>query len=181
MAPAPPGFNDELVAVIRTHEEGIRDTIGMVEGEKSSSDLLRWRHPAIDILRDWILDAALQLNAWSVSGTNEQGHEADMVAEAWAVVYREWGYHALHSHPDSAWSGVYYVSTGDAEAQPGTVEFLDPRNAASAREPGRSPLHTVVPAPGLLIAFPSWLQHWVTPHGGHAERICVAFNVGFLR
>jgi uncharacterized protein (TIGR02466 family) len=178
----PTGFDAALVAVIREHQASIQgDTIGMVDGEKSPSDLLRWQDPTIDTLRAWILDAALELNAWSGAGRDSRGQDVDMIAEAWAVVYQEWGYHALHSHPDSAWSGVYYVSTGEEGARPGTVEFLDPRSAAIARETSRSPMHTVVPEPGLLIAFPSWLQHWVTPHGGHDARICVAFNVGFGR
>jgi tripartite-type tricarboxylate transporter receptor subunit TctC len=33
---------------------------------------------------------------------------------AWTTICRAGAYHAPHSHPDSAWSGVYYVETGDS-------------------------------------------------------------------
>jgi len=39
-------------------------------------------------------------------------------------------YHAPHSHPDSAWSGVYYVDAGKFNPNrplSGGLEFLDPR------------------------------------------------------
>ena len=44
-------------------------------------------------------------------------------------------YHAPHSHPDSAWSGVYYVDAGtDSPDRPlsGVLEFLDPRAGVEA-------------------------------------------------
>ena len=95
---APTGFNVNLVETIRAHQRSVAgDTIGMVGGEKSTSDLLRWEHPTIDLLRSWILEAAEELNAWSAAGRTERGDEVDMVAEAWAVIYQEWGHHALHS------------------------------------------------------------------------------------
>jgi uncharacterized protein (TIGR02466 family) len=182
MTDAPPGYNQELVDIIRqAQNEAPGTTAGVVDAQKSRSDLLRWEHPVIEALRDWIVQAALDLNARVDAGRNPRGEEVDMVAEAWAVVYREWGYHTMHAHHDSAWSGVYYVDVGDSSEHAGTVEFLDPRSAAIARQPDRAPLHTVVPEAGLLIAFPSWLRHWVTPHGGSRDRICVAFNVGFAR
>ena len=34
----------------------------------------------------------------------------------------------------------------------------------------------VAPEPGMLVMFPSWLEHWVTPYRGKGQRISVAFN-----
>ncbi|WP_327357781.1 TIGR02466 family protein [Streptomyces sp. NBC_01304] len=153
--------------------------VGVLNADKTSSDLLRWDHPAISQLRGWILDAADALNAHAGTGQDSDGQAAAMVAEAWAVVYRPEGLHMLHSHHDAAWSGVFYVSTGRMEKDTGLLQFVDPRPAAAARELDRSPLHTVTPVPGLLVAFPAWLRHWVTPYQGDTERIVIAFNVGF--
>ena len=37
---------------------------------------------------------------------------------------------------------------------------------------------TILPKPGLLFLFPSWLQHQVRPYRGTELRISVAFNLG---
>ena len=35
----------------------------------------------------------------------------------------------------------------------------------------------VHPHTGMLVLFPSWLQHAVRPYRGKAERISIAFNL----
>jgi Putative 2OG-Fe(II) oxygenase len=67
------------------------------------------------------------------------------------------------------------------KAGSGLIELVDPRPVAAAAGQSRSPLLPIAPEPGLLLAFPSWVQHWVTPYEGDDRRICVAFNVGFAR
>ena len=100
----------------------------------------------------------------------------------WATICRAGAYHAPHSHPDSAWSGVYYVNPGsDSPDQPlsGNLEFLDPRAAVEAvsapGDPYGEPFR-VRPQAGLLVIFPSWLYHWVHPYMGQTPRIAVSFN-----
>ncbi|MEU5108445.1 TIGR02466 family protein [Streptomyces sp. NPDC021354] len=165
--------------VMERTRTSVSSSVGVRDADKTTSDVLRWRHPAIDQLRGWILDAACALNDQIGAGRDMAGQQAPMVAEAWAVVYRPEGLHQLHSHHDAAWSGVYYVSTGRMQEGTGLLQFVDPRPGAAAREPGRTPLHTITPVPGLLVAFPAWLRHWVTPYQGDAERVVIAFNVGF--
>ena len=36
--------------------------------------------------------------------------------------------------------------------------------------------HLIDPTPGLMVLFPSWLQHFVHPFFGKGERISIAFN-----
>ena len=36
---------------------------------------------------------------------------------------------------------------------------------------------TIRPASGMLVLFPSWLQHALRPYRGAAERISIAFNL----
>jgi uncharacterized protein (TIGR02466 family) len=101
---------------------------------------------------------------------------------AWATVCRAGAYHAPHSHPDSAWSGVYYVDAGaENQDQPlgGVLEFLDPRAGAEAvSAPGDlygEPFRVRAQS-GLLVMFPSWLYHWVHPYAGETPRIAISFN-----
>ena len=79
---------------------------------------------------------------------------------AWATICRAGAYHAPHSHPDSAWSGVYYVDAGtDSPDQPlsGVLEFLDPRAGVDAvtapGDPYGEPFR-VRPQAGLLVDVP---------------------------
>ena len=39
----------------------------------------------------------------------------------------------------------------------------------------------VVPEPGVMIAFPSYLKHYVHPFFGEGERIVIAANVKVTR
>ncbi|WP_261566951.1 2OG-Fe(II) oxygenase family protein [Frankia gtarii] len=166
-----------LVLERQAHDPGL--TAGIHRAEKTKADLLRRPEPAIAQLQQWILHAGDALNAHVGSGTRPDGTLLDMVAEAWAVTYQPGGLHHLHAHHDSVWSGVLYVDVDGLDPGTGLVEFLDPRTAAIARHPHRNPMTSITPTPGLLLAFPSWLQHWVTPYTGAGRRISIAFNVGF--
>ena len=99
-----------------------------------------------------------------------------------ATICRAGAYHAPHSHPDSAWSGVYYVDPGTASPDhllSGVLEFLDPRSGVEAvtapGDPYGEPFR-VRPQAGLLVVFPSWLYHWVHPYAGQTPRIAISFN-----
>jgi uncharacterized protein (TIGR02466 family) len=102
---------------------------------------------------------------------------------AWTTICRAGAYHAPHSHPDSAWSGVYYLDGGALSPDrplSGVLEFLDPRAGVQAVTAPGDPygeLVRVLPEAGLLVIFPSWLYHWVHPYASHTPRIAVSFNV----
>src|SRR5436190_23568392 len=98
-------MNDELRAVILAEEVKYvsvgRSNIG---GWHSQTDFLNRREPAVDALSTWI--------TWAVRGvvkstTGAGGIEDALSSTAWATICRTGAYHAPHSHPDSAWSGVY--------------------------------------------------------------------------
>ena len=37
--------------------------------------------------------------------------------------------------------------------------------------------YLITPIPGLMVLFPSWLNHLVHPFFGAGERISIAFNI----
>ena len=112
---------------------------------------------------------------------------------AWANVSGAGDANRAHGHPGAFWSGVYWVDDGGADADEavgGLFEMADPRgllpvmyapslryavdgcdDAGSAR--------TLTPKAGLMILFPSWLTHAVTPYRGTRPRISVAFNLSY--
>jgi uncharacterized protein (TIGR02466 family) len=102
---------------------------------------------------------------------------------AWAVISRSGDSHGAHIHPNSLFSGVFYLA---APSGSGAIAFLDPRagalllqppfrREAASREIGRQRL---VPEMGLLLLFPAWLWHEVELSSCQDPRICISFNVG---
>ena len=91
--------------------------------------------------------------------------------------------HAIHGHSNSMYSGVVYLSAPPGSA--GTV-FVDPRPAAAVLVPqyaSASPevigTNLVSPAQaGVMLLWPSWLQHGVHSTGSAAEhtRVSLSFN-----
>ena len=106
--------------------------------------------------------------------------------EGWANVLRKGQYNSIHQHPNSTWSGVYYVTgnpppaEGEGTEYSGKIEFIDPRPGASATYSIENTMQRrslISPDPGGMIVFPSWMQHLVHPYFGPEERISIAFNV----
>lgn len=91
--------------------------------------------------------------------------------------------HKAHIHANTMLSGVYYVQT---PPDCGKIEFFDPVTARVATkhpstEHRRINTSTAQynPKEGMLVIFPSWLQHWVEPNQGEGERVSVSFNVAY--
>ena len=100
----------------------------------------------------------------------------------WANINPPGGMNRAHIHPNSLWSGVYYIK---AEPNSGHLKIDDPRAAASMcrprQKPGQSPVRLwrethFEPKAGRLIMFPSWLTHAVDPNESNDIRISVSFN-----
>jgi uncharacterized protein (TIGR02466 family) len=174
-------MNQELRAIILA-EEHTYGSLGRsnVGGWHSRPDFLRRSEPAVAGLTVWITWAVRKMIEASAGAGTFKG---TLSLSAWTAICRAGAYHAPHAHPDSAWSGVYYVDAGTSQPDSplgGVLEFLDPRGGAEAvtapGDPYGEPFR-VRPESGLLVVFPSWLYHWVHPHAGQAPRIAVSFNV----
>jgi uncharacterized protein (TIGR02466 family) len=153
-----------------------RSNIG---GWHSRTDLLRRPEASVSALSTWITWAVSRMVAATAGPRTDTG---TMLLSAWAVICRAGAYHAPHSHPDSAWSGAYYVDAGTQDPDrplSGVLEFLDPRSGVEAvtapGDPYGEPCR-IRPDAGLLVVFPSWLYHWVHPYAGTTPRIVVSFN-----
>ncbi len=114
----------------------------------------------------------------------EQEHLASeaFLGNMWANINPPGAMNRAHQHPNSLWSGVYYIK---APKNSGLLRIDDPRAAASMNRPrmkeGTPPARlwrevSYEPAPGKLIMFPSWLTHSVDPNESDDIRISVSFN-----
>ena len=105
-----------------------------------------------------------------------------ILGNMWANVNPPGGYNAPHIHPNSLFSGVYYVH---AQPNSGKLVCNDPRpgiqTTMPTRKPGQPPKHLwreahLEPKPGRIIMFPAWLWHCVEPNQSNDIRISVSFN-----
>ena len=95
------------------------------------------------------------------------------------------GEHSLHAHPQSILSGVFYLKI--PENSPPII-FNDPRDHykyiqypikfGNPREMYKLlPEYVINPTEGMILMWPSWLEHQVPASKCSEERIAVAFNV----
>lgn len=150
-------------------------------GWQSDHDLLAWGHECTNELKrriDSMLLAVLKETVIDQGAIKESRFRLD----CWANVNRSGDYNVVHSHPNSLWSGVYYVTKGNPNENvpyAGCIEFIDPREASSHIQTQRTKLDQrciINNEPGMMLMFPSWLKHMVHPHRGTEPRISVAFN-----
>lgn len=104
----------------------------------------------------------------------------------WANINRRGNFNSVHTHPDSMLSGVCYIKVSSEDQ--GQIEFFDSREGSPTTHwasfmslRGETPLsegvHSVTPHEGMILFFPSWLRHWVTPNLTDEARVSVSFNV----
>ncbi len=98
--------------------------------------------------------------------------------ESWINVHDAGGFNFPHLHEGSYLSGCFYLSVPTGS---GNLIFRDPRPGvvhSSLKGPVANGYRDVSlrPEGGLLVLFPSWLEHFVEPHQGEQQRIVIAFN-----
>ena len=105
-----------------------------------------------------------------------------VLGNMWANINPPGGMNRAHQHPNSLWSGVYYIKT---PKNSGNLKIDDPRSVACMSRPrqkeGKLPDRLLretdyEPKAGRLIMFPAWLMHCVDPNKSNDIRISVSFN-----
>jgi uncharacterized protein (TIGR02466 family) len=170
-------LNAELRDIILEQERAAPSMVKSNQGGwQSPTDFFRWQQPAVATLRNYACRAVEVATARIVP----QNLRIEFHLSSWAAVNRKGHYNTAHVHPMATWSGVYYVDPGDeaADTQGGVLEFSHP-NLASVMTffPGVLPSARLVrPEAGMMILFPSYLEHSVRMYQGERPRICVPFN-----
>jgi uncharacterized protein (TIGR02466 family) len=147
-------------------------TRGERRGWQSAADLLEWT-PQIRGVGDLISQAVARL---------AQPPGGELYLSAWANVLRGGDHFTPHTHANTVWSAVLYVDAGDAgEDAGGLLAMRDPRGGAGMvhgpTATDAADTFQLAPRTGLLVVFPAWLVHWVTPYHGERPRISIAANV----
>ena len=108
--------------------------------------------------------------------------EKPVLGNMWANINYPGGYNRPHLHPNSLFSGVYWIK---APEKSGNLMLYEPRQGAQCTMPNRKKgkvppelwreVH-YTPKAGMIIMFPSWLWHEVQPNNSNDIRISVSFN-----
>lgn len=157
-----------------------RATPDRAPGGKLQTDQTLHQLPEFHELRD-IIHAA----ATGVLEYLRVVYESLELTGCWANISPPGDAHRPHTHPNNYLSGVYYVQT---QAGADTISFDDPRPQTNIISPLTSEsidenagqIH-VSTRDGLLLLFPSWLQHQVPQNRSERARISIAFNLMFSR
>ena len=105
-----------------------------------------------------------------------------VLGNMWANINYPKCFNRPHIHPNSLFSGVYFIKTPQKS---GNLMVYDPRPGVQMAMPSRkkeqlqSELWREVhyePVAGRIIMFPAWLWHEVKPNESNDIRISVSFN-----
>ena len=100
----------------------------------------------------------------------------------WANINYPGGYNRPHLHPNSLFSGVYWIKTPEKS---GNLMLYEPRPGVQCTMPNRKEVKLppelwrevhYTPRAGTAVMFPAWLWHEVQPNRSNDTRISVSFN-----
>ena len=104
------------------------------------------------------------------------------ITNSWVVRYFKSDYAKPHVHINSLISGIFYLNTNDKSGKL-ILSYKKPRifpELLEIRYKNKNEYnHTeyiIQPNNGMLVLFPSNLEHYVTENLSEDERICIAFN-----
>ena len=170
-----PAFNQKLeqdIIAWSNRDKGIKRT--NVNGWHSTSDMADY--PEYKELVDILFQAQRDIYK------EEHLDSEPFLGNMWANINPPGGYNRTHIHPNSLWSGVYYVKTpkncGHLKLEdPRSVSLMSRPNHIEGEQPSRlwREVH-FEPVTGRLIMFPSWVNHGVDPNMSNEIRISVSFN-----
>ena len=103
------------------------------------------------------------------------------ISNMWAIINQKGAWNQKHQHSNSDISAAYYVT---AHEGCGDIVFYDPRPARVYKQPiAKSPnklngtVNSIKPEAGMLVLFPSYLDHSVNPNISDKKRVVISFNL----
>jgi uncharacterized protein (TIGR02466 family) len=180
------------------HVAGIKRVCYKLEQEKNTSgvapdakrglyesgfNLLNYDDPDIRALAEWMKQCLFKAAAHANEKYWPRGMNVMVnIHESWCHITRDGGFHDMHVHPGSSWSAIYYVDCGDMDAatKNGSNRFYSPNNSMWT-DAGTAYLSSnnsidFNSEPGMMIVFPSHIQHSALLYRGARDRIVIAIN-----
>jgi hypothetical protein len=144
--------------------------------------------PAINRLGEMFMEG---MRAWWAGAKASRPAEVDLVMFS---NYAAKGEVTLPHNHNADLVGVYYARTADTntpallqpaedddyfDAGNGMLVIHDPRFNANMAAVGERDYVKIAPRPGLMVIFPAFIWHTVTPHHGETHRVSFSMNYTF--
>lgn len=180
-------LRETIMAERERDANGVR--ISNIGGWHSNTRMLEWGGEAAKAL---VYKAMTMADAVTVDAGSPDQSRYNWIPELWANVSEKGNANQYHMHPGSFWSVVAYIDDGyEGSSDPllgGELQLMDPRmpmirmTAPDLRlmDAGGNPQASepvIRPSTGMIVMFPSWLQHAVRPFHGTGTRISIAINL----
>lgn len=184
-------LRDAILAEQARDQAGVQ--ISNIGGWHSNTKMIEWGGEAARALA---YKAMTMADTATVDAGSPGASRYNWAPEMWANVSGKGNANFHHTHPGSFWSAVAYIDDGfagsDDPALGGELQLLDPRmpmvrmtapdlrlKDANGHPQVSEPM--IRPATGMIVMFPSWLQHAVRPFHGEGTRISIAINLVAVR
>ena len=150
---------------------------------ESRFDFVHTDDEAVRAWSAWVQNQVYQAAAHANQQYWQDGANISInIHESWCHITRDGGYHDTHTHPNSSWSGIYYLDIGDMDpaSKNGVNRFLNPL-ASMYVDAGTMWNHMstsidINAESGMMILFPSFLQHSALVYHGKQDRYVLSFN-----
>jgi tetratricopeptide (TPR) repeat protein len=186
---APPPWRDlsSFFAELRTSLNRLHDPNGhpllfqsLRHGTETTLDLARSPDPTIQALFKSFaapIDEYLERMGSGTDPLRRRNQGAWRFNGSWSVRLRTSGHHRNHVHPRGWISSACYIDLPDcmnsAGTEQGILTFGEPSIATSPRLAAE---HSIRPAVGMLVLFPSYFWHGTVPFSSEQPRLTVAFD-----
>jgi len=94
------------------------------------------------------------------------------IIDSWVALFKKNNYAHIHHHGQYDISGVYYIQTSpvpkDSKQEGGKLFFQDSKGEKRAEIPAEQ---------GVIVLFPSYLNHGVQTNISEVERLSLSFNL----
>jgi len=170
-------FNDELDKnLIKILDEEEKNNKGVIKSNKGGfqTDFINDR-----FIQESFLKKSIQL--LSIYFESKKKNIKVEIKGLWINKNLKNDYNSMHVHPNSSFSGVYYLKTvdkgGELVFSNNDVSSIFNENSLFFKNPEFEDIFIVTPQKNNFILFPSHLQHYVKPNQTEESRISVSFNI----
>jgi uncharacterized protein (TIGR02466 family) len=171
-------IREDLIKLIYEYQENTKGVIISNRGGWQSPDILSLKENPFTLFFDF-LQGQLKL-------VTEIYNIKFQLLNAWININNKNNYNVKHNHPGSLLSGVFWIKCPD---DCGELTFTSPNSFVEhslfdkidkkiAKDLNYYELFSFNPKEGVLVLFPSHLEHLVEPNQSNEDRISIAFNVG---
>ncbi len=174
-------INEELIKFI--YSEKNNDPIGT-----RKSNVKGWHSKQFNLQNESLKIFLESLSPKIKEATLDMGWDTNnqvvKITSMWSIINKQNSFNERHHHGNSALSAAYYVN---ADENSGDIVFYDPRPAFTFSHPENlqindlnAQIKSITPKKGMLVLFPSYLDHSVNPSNSDKDRVVVSFNVSLI-